>query len=202
MALQDAPMNYSEDAWRRLWAAMDAARIARGASWRTYYGWAGLARETVIAMKDGQGIKNEHKLTGIDFASKWRYGSARAVLEGGEPEPAPPPEPDTPSVRAGDVLVRLDHLEAWLEDAKAEVLSAVRTAIAATDARLVAVTSTVESNAGLLAALSPVVEGLVAEQRKRPTVPPVQPVERKRSPGHRAAGSGGANTPPRGVRRR
>lgn len=100
----------------KLEAAMEQRRVELRMSWREVSSAAGMSYEGLRAIRKGDRHPNPVTKGRIEDALQWSSGSVDAVLAGGEPTPAQPPQP---SLRNDpDELARV---EALLEEAMAEL---------------------------------------------------------------------------------
>ncbi|HLL34235.1 MAG TPA: helix-turn-helix transcriptional regulator [Streptomyces sp.] len=119
-----------ESGWHeRLDAAMEARRVDLGLNWKQLAGKAGIAYETLRAIRRGTFAPSAVNQRRLENALGWRPGSIAAVMKGGVPELADQAAPQSrPSGSAEDprVAAMVTLLASLPPEAQAEVLERMR----------------------------------------------------------------------------
>ncbi|MFE1170408.1 hypothetical protein [Nocardiopsis sp. NPDC058789] len=113
----------------RLDALMDRRRLDLGHNWKAIIDDAGVSYQTLGQLRKGRPVADV-TVARVEQALRWQPGSIRAILEGGNPTPAPAPavEPQGPSrakwdgeiIGPDEPLYDGEELR-WRDEAKARI---------------------------------------------------------------------------------
>lgn len=102
--MAESGMKWTPDDWARLGGRIKAARSVQGESRRALAARAGVSEKSVQLTEEGRvPVRWPKSLYSIENALGWPTGMARWILNGGDPDKNPPPEPDVPLVSLADI---------------------------------------------------------------------------------------------------